>query len=113
MPPLLSSFSEDALDAARDAVPALPRALLLDELPADWPARLARLDCVALDVDHELLDARTRRRRARRRLPRAAATRRTRPTRVAELAAWGVDGIITDAVDRIAADSLPAAPPLP
>ena len=32
VPPLLSSFSEDALDAARDAVPALPRALLLDDV---------------------------------------------------------------------------------
>ena len=31
MPPLLSSFSEAALDAARDAAPALPRALLLDD----------------------------------------------------------------------------------
>ncbi len=58
MPPLLSSFSEDALAAARDAVPALPRALLLDEVPADWQARLARLGCVALDVDHEALIAR-------------------------------------------------------
>ena len=34
--PLLSSFSEESLAAARDAVPLLPRALLLDELPADW-----------------------------------------------------------------------------
>src|SRR3954469_11119047 len=48
VPPLMSSFAEDALDAARDAVPALPRALLLDELPADWLQRLARLGCVAL-----------------------------------------------------------------
>src|SRR5512143_3771966 len=42
VPPLLSSFSEDALDAARDAVPLLPRALLLDALPSDWLDRLAR-----------------------------------------------------------------------
>ena len=54
-PPLLSSFSEAALEAARDASPALPRALLLDTVPADWEARLARLECVAIDVDHELL----------------------------------------------------------
>ncbi len=33
--------------------------------------------------------------------------------RIEELAAWGVDGIITDAVDHIAADTLPPAPPLP
>lgn len=35
VPPLLSSFSEVALEAARLAAPGLPRALLLDRLPAD------------------------------------------------------------------------------
>jgi glycerophosphoryl diester phosphodiesterase len=39
--PLLSSFSEVALAAAHDAVPTLPRALLVDELHADWLQRLA------------------------------------------------------------------------
>src|SRR5207244_10088029 len=48
VPPLLSSFSESALEAARQAAPALPRALLALRLPADWAARLARLGCVAL-----------------------------------------------------------------
>ena len=55
IPPLLSSFSEDSLEAARDAVPALPRALLLDELPPDWLDRLARLECIALDANHLVL----------------------------------------------------------
>jgi len=110
LPPLLSSFSEVALDAARDAVPTLPRALLVDNLPADWLARLARLECVALDVDHQALDADIVRR------VRAAGYRVLCYTpndseRIANLAAWGVDGIITDAVDHVAADSLP--PPLP
>jgi glycerophosphoryl diester phosphodiesterase len=31
------------------------------------------------------------------------------PARVAELAGWGVDTIITDAVDQIAADAFPPA----
>ena len=55
VPPLLSSFSEDALAAAREAVPELPRALLLDKLPADWLDRLRALDCVALDANHREL----------------------------------------------------------
>jgi glycerophosphoryl diester phosphodiesterase len=111
-PPLLSSFSEDALEAARDASPALPRALLLDTVPADWEARLARLECVAIDVDHELLtpglisDARASGYRVLCYTP-------TTAERIGELAAWGVDGLITDAVDQIPADSLPPAPPLP
>jgi len=32
---------------------------------------------------------------------------------VHELAKWGVDCIVTDAIDKIAADSLPAPAPLP
>src|SRR5512137_827062 len=44
-PPLLSSFSEASLDAARDAVAEIPRALLLDAVPADWKDRLRHLDC--------------------------------------------------------------------
>jgi glycerophosphoryl diester phosphodiesterase len=111
-PPLLSSFSEAALEAARDASPALPRALLLDTVPADWEARLSRLECVAIDVDHELLtpglisDARASGYRVLCYTP-------TTVERIGELAAWGVDGLITDAVDQIPADSLPPAPPLP
>lgn len=111
VPPLLSSFSEVALDAARDAVPLLPRALLLDDLPADWLQRLQRLGCIALDVDHEALTA------AVVKSVHASGYRVLCYTpndagRVAELAAWGVDSIITDAIDRISADSLPPAPPL-
>jgi len=111
VPPLLSSFSEDALDAARDAAPALPRALLLDTLPADWLDRLVRLECVALDANHKALTAEIVK-QAHRAGYRVLTYTPNDPERVTELAAWGVDGIITDAVDHIAADSLPPAPPL-
>lgn len=112
MPPLLSSFSEEALDAAHAAAPSLPRALLLDALPADWLDRLARLKCVALDAYHkalsaDIVDA------ARRAGYRVLCYTPKDPARITELAAWGVDGIITDAVDHVAADSLPPALPLP
>jgi len=112
VPPLLSSFSEAALEAARDAVPALPRALLADAVPANWLARLERLECVALDVDHEFLDADIVR-NARAAGFRVLCYTPNEPARIAELAAWGVDGIITDAVDHVAADSLPPPLPLP
>lgn len=106
VPPLLSSFSEEALAAAREAVPALPRALLVEELPRDWRERLARLECVALDIHHEVLDPE---------LVRAVHAEGCRllcytvneRERVQLLAEWGVDGIITDTVDHIAADMLP------
>src|SRR5690625_3646729 len=46
LPPLLSSFSEDALAAAYTVAPELPRALLIeDELPPDWLARVRKLKC--------------------------------------------------------------------
>ncbi len=104
--PLLSSFCEDALIAAREAVPDLPRALLVEAVPADWRERLERLECAALDTDHEALDADLVR------AVHAAGCRVLCYTpndlaRVRELAEWGVDGIITDAVDHIAADAVP------
>ncbi len=112
VPPLLSSFSEEALAAAREAVPALPRALLVSQLPPDWLDRLRRLGCVALDACHESLSAAVVR-TAHEAGFRVLSFTPNDPARVAELASWGVDTIITDAVDRIAADSLPPAPPLP
>jgi len=112
VPPLLSSFSEIALDAAKSAVPELPRALLIERaLPADWMERLARLECVALDADHHALDADTVR-RARAAGYRVICWTANESDRIATLAAWGVDGIITDSVDHVPADSLPPPPPV-
>ncbi|MDH6643805.1 glycerophosphoryl diester phosphodiesterase [Ralstonia sp. GP73] len=100
VPPLLSSFSEDALAAAREAVPELPRALLLDKLPADWLDRLRALDCVALDANHreltpEIIDQ-----------AHAAGFRVCCYTvndldRAHLLWSAGLDSLITDWVDRI------------
>ncbi len=109
VPPLLSSYAEATLDSARVAASALPRALLLDELPDDWLDRLARLECVALDVDYCVLTAGIVE-TAHRRGYRVCCFTPNEPERVAELAAWGVDTMITDAVDQIPADTFkPAA----
>jgi len=86
--------------------------LLLDALPSDWLDRLARLECVALVANHEALTAEVVR-KARAAGYRVLCYTPNDVERIAELAAWGVDGLITDAVDRIPADSLPPAPPLP
>ncbi|WP_454731747.1 MULTISPECIES: glycerophosphodiester phosphodiesterase [Cupriavidus] len=103
VPPLLSSFSETALEAAREAAPALPRALLLDKLPPDWLARLRRLDCVALDANHRELTAEVIE-TAHAAGFRVACYTVNDPARAAELLGWGLDSLITDAVDRIAPD---------
>jgi glycerophosphoryl diester phosphodiesterase len=109
IPPLLSSFDEASLDAARDAAPLLPRALLLDELPGDWLERLRALGCVALDANHETLGADIVK-AAHRGGFRVCCYTPNDAARVAELAGWGVDTIITDAVDQIAADAFPPGP---
>jgi len=100
VPPLLSSFSEDALAAARRVAPDLPRALLLDKLPVDWLDRLRELDCVALDANHRVLNAKV--------IADAHAAgfkvlsyTVNDPERAEQLLAWGLDGLITDAVDQI------------
>ena len=112
VPPLLTSFSEDALAAARDAVPALPRALLLETLPADWQQRLERLECVGFNVCHDVLTLAVVR-AAHAAGYRVACYTPNDPVRVAELAGWNVDCIVTDAIDEIGADSLPPPLPLP
>lgn len=105
IPPLLSSFSEEALEAAHKVAPGLPRALLLDKLPADWLDRLRRLECVALDANHRELDASVIA------TAHAAGFRVLCYTvneveRATDLLSWGLDGLITDAVDRIAPDGV-------
>lgn len=52
---LLSSFAVDALLAARDAVPSLPRALLVEAVPDDWLTQLQALGAVALHAKASLL----------------------------------------------------------
>ncbi|MDU4543358.1 MAG: glycerophosphodiester phosphodiesterase, partial [Klebsiella michiganensis] len=99
-PPLLSSFEIDALEAAREAAPELPRGLLLDEWRNDWRELTARLGCVSLHLNHKLLDE------ARVASLKAAGLHIlvytvNKPQRAAELLRWGVDSICTDAIDVI------------
>ncbi|WP_326533282.1 glycerophosphodiester phosphodiesterase [Pseudorhodoferax sp.] len=57
VPPLLTSFQQAALEAAQAAQPALPRGLLLDELPAGWAQTTERLGCQVLVCKHSLWTA--------------------------------------------------------
>ena len=101
LPPLLSSFEPDALAAARDAVPALPRALLLDALPAGWFEQAQALACGAVVTAYPLMDATVIARLHGAGL-RALCYTVNDAAEVARLLALGIDGIITDAVDRFA-----------
>jgi glycerophosphoryl diester phosphodiesterase len=99
--PLLSSFSPEALRAARDTDPRWPRALLLDTLRAGWFDEARALGCVAVVSNHAVMDG-----AAIARLHAAglrALVYTVNDAAVAErLIALGIDGLITDAVDRFA-----------
>ena len=100
LPPLLSSFSELALEAAQCFAPELPRALLQQKLTADWADRLARLDCVALDANFIELSADVVA-RAKRDGYRVACYTPNELAIIEALEGWGVDCVITDAIDRV------------
>ncbi|WP_145600354.1 glycerophosphodiester phosphodiesterase [Yersinia frederiksenii] len=103
IPPLLSSFSFDALAAAQHAVPELPRGLLLDQWDDNWQAMTRQLDCVSLHINHKQLTA------ERVVLLKAAGLRIlvytvNQPARAKELLNWGVDCICTDRIDLMGTD---------
>lgn len=100
LPPLLSSFSLEALNAARQQAPELPRALLCKEIPEDWEASCEALDCVAMHVAFDQLTADA--------VAAIQATRRgvlaytVNDTLAAvDLIEMGVDALVTDQIDII------------
>jgi glycerophosphoryl diester phosphodiesterase len=98
--PLLSSFRPEALRAAREAAPVLRRALLIDKLRPDALELAAELGCVALITDQQLMDAALAARIHAAGLRALVYTVNDRQ-RAQQLLQWGIDGIVTDAVDRL------------
>ena len=100
LPPVLSSFSIEALEAAREAAPELPRGYLVDRIPGDWRGTMARLGCVALHCNFKALTAEL-----------AAEIHAAgyaillwtvnEPEIARQMFAYGADCLVTDALDRI------------
>ncbi|MGQ3052266.1 MAG: glycerophosphodiester phosphodiesterase [Roseateles sp.] len=100
LPPLLSSFKTESLEGARIAAPALPRALLLDRLWDGWQAAAEALDVVAVITNWRLMDAALIERLHAQ--GRRALVYTVNDADVARrLITDGIDGIITDAVNRL------------
>lgn len=103
LPPVLSSFSIAALEAARAAAPESKLGFLTDEIPPDWSATMKRLDCLALHCNYQKLSQ-----------EKAAAVREqgygllcwTVDDAIAawRLLGWGVDCLVTDALRTISPD---------
>lgn len=104
VPPLLSSFQVDALQAARGAAPELPRALLLDTLWEGWlPAALA-LDCVAVVCNYTLWNGATVA-QARAAGLRCLCYTVNDEASAHQLLRLGIDGLITDQVAQFSPTS--------
>lgn len=96
--PLLSSFEPRTLAAAREAVPELPRALLLDALTPDCFDIAERLDCAAVILEESLVTRELVRALHHDGL-RVLAYTVNEASRAELLLELGLDGLITDAVD--------------
>jgi glycerophosphoryl diester phosphodiesterase len=59
VPPLLTSFRPESLQAAKQVAPQLPRGLLLDTLWQGWFDTARQLDCAAVVCNHALWDTQT------------------------------------------------------
>jgi glycerophosphoryl diester phosphodiesterase len=99
VPPLLSSFKPDSLDGAMAGAPELPRALLVETLWDGWLERALSLACVAVVANHKLFDRALVDRLHGSGL-RALAYTVNDDASAKQLLALGLDGLITDAVDR-------------
>ena len=99
-PPLLfSSFRPEALAGAREAAAHIPRALLLDTLWPGWLDVAQQLGCSAVITNYNVMSA-----QALAQIHSAAMRGLVYTVNDPAPAAWlqsiGIDGIITDAVDR-------------
>jgi glycerophosphoryl diester phosphodiesterase len=99
VPPLLSSFRPESLQTALVESPALPRALLLDTLWSGWDQIAAHLQCAAVVCNYTLYDQPLVDKLHAAGL-RALAYTVNDPATAQWLIHLGLDGLITDAVDR-------------
>jgi glycerophosphoryl diester phosphodiesterase len=98
-PLLFSSFRPEALLGAREAAPDIPRALLVDTLWPGWFEMAQSLACVAVVTNYNLMDAALMARLHGAGL-RALCYTVNDPAEARRLVGLGIDGLITDAVDR-------------
>ena len=98
-PLLFSSFRPEALQGARESAPTVPRALLLDSLWPGWLETARSLQCVAVVTQHGLMNAQLMA-QLRAATLHALCYTVNEPADAQRLLALGVEGLITDAVDR-------------
>jgi glycerophosphoryl diester phosphodiesterase len=98
VPPLLTSFKPEALAAAQQTAPELPRGLLVDTLWEGWLKKALALNCVAVVANYALWDATTVA-QVHGAGMRCLSYTVNDAAAAEHLLALGTDGIITDRVD--------------
>jgi glycerophosphoryl diester phosphodiesterase len=101
-PPLVSSFKPQSLASCRAVAPGLALGLLMKKVEPGWRERVEQLGCRTLHADQRHLDERRVREVRDAGYPLLAYTVND-PARARLLFEWGVDGIISDCPDRVAA----------
>ncbi len=99
-PPLLSSFSPSALEAAREAAPQLPRGLLFTDVPGDWRKVVDRLGCFSLHCEQSAATAALLNEATTAGYPVLCYTVNLAQA-VRQLLALGVSAVVTDRLDLI------------
>ncbi|MDX9707733.1 MAG: glycerophosphodiester phosphodiesterase [Azospira sp.] len=107
-PPLLSSFSPEALAAARRVAPQARLALLYEDVPAGWRDALARLGAISLHCDAGRLRDATLAEAAAAGVPVLCYTVNA-PAEARALFARGVAAVFTDRLDPLSGAPLAAA----
>jgi glycerophosphoryl diester phosphodiesterase len=101
IPPLLSSFSLEALEVARDRAPQIRRGVLFEVPPPEWLAELRRLQAISLHCDADLLSDEVLAEARAHDIPVLCYTVNT-PKQAKMLFARGVSALFTDRLDLFA-----------
>jgi len=100
IPPLLTTFKTEALVAAKQTAPLLPRGLLLDSLRDGWLEAALELECVAIVCNYKLWNEELVETVHAQKIRCLSYT--VNEQDIADsLIALGTDGIITDSVDEL------------
>lgn len=98
---LISSFVPEAVEVARDLAPALPRSLLFEVVPAEWPELFTHMRATALHCDADLLSDDVLRQAALLGVPVVCYTVNN-PATAQALSNRGVSAFFTDRLDLFA-----------
>jgi len=101
--PLFSSFALEALAVAQAFAPHIPRGVLFDQVPSDWPDHIKKFQAVSLHTNQKHLTAELATQIKQVGIGLSCYTV-NEPARARELLGWGVDALFTDNLTMITAN---------